>query len=183
MNEHESTEDLLSALIDGELDPAARAAVEARLGSSPEWQAALTEISETRAALRALGPVEAPDGFWDRVVHDVEGLEREPGEREPGEREPGEREGAAVPLLPNRERRHRTGSGHRRARRPARRRVAILGGVAATFVVGVAAVPGATPDPVTPPVAAFSQSHATRSAVGDDAISTLASAVVSRFGQ
>lgn len=178
MNEHEPTEDLLSALIDGELDLAAKAAVEAHLGSSSEWQLALTEISETRAALRALGPVEAPDGFWERVVHDVEGLEHEPVEREPVERE-----GVALALFSDRARRHRTGSGHRPARRPARRQVAILAGVAATFVVGVAAVPGATPDPVTPPVGAFSQSHATRSAVGDDAISTLASAVVSRFGQ
>ncbi|HUV10886.1 MAG TPA: hypothetical protein VMX12_07895, partial [Acidimicrobiia bacterium] len=68
MSERQLSEDLLSALLDGELDDDARVQVEARLASSAEWQTVLAEIAETRAALRGLGAVAAPDGFWDQVL-------------------------------------------------------------------------------------------------------------------
>lgn len=163
MSELDLSEDLLSALVDGELDDATRVAVEARLASDPDWQAVLAEVSETRAAIRGLGAVDAPAGFWERV------LAEEPSG------------GTVVDLTARRDRRRvpapsRVGAG---------RRVAMLAGVAAAaaFVVGVAAFPSTSPDRVQPPVAAFSEAHSTRSSVGNDAISTLAPVAVSSFGR
>jgi anti-sigma factor RsiW len=64
-------ESLLSAYVDGELDATERAAVDARLAESDEWRAVLTEVRAARDALRALPLVDAPDGFWERVLeHD-----------------------------------------------------------------------------------------------------------------
>jgi len=64
------------------------------------------------------------------------------------------------------------------ARRRRRGRwVAAAGAVAAMVAVGaVAFVPG--PDRVRPPVATFTDAHAARSSMGNDAISTLAGAAV-----
>ena len=151
MSDRRLTEDLLSALLDDELDIATRGVVDVRLAQSTEWQGVLAEVSETRAALRGLGTVDAPAGFWDRVLATDD---------------------AVVDLTAGR-------SQHRG------RAVAALAGVAAAaaFVVGVVAFPSAAPDRVRPPVAAFSDAHATRSSVGDDAISSLASVGVSRFGR
>lgn len=72
----EPTEDLLSAYLDGELEPAERVAVEARLTASPEWRAVLEEIRAARAALRGAPAREAPPGFWDDVLHTGPGASR-----------------------------------------------------------------------------------------------------------
>lgn len=159
MSERPLTEDLLSALLDDELDAATRVEVEARLAISADWQATLTELTETRTALRGLGAVDAPDEFWERVLASDD---------------------VVVDLAARHGRRHGRGRGHGR-----RRRVVALAGVAAAavFAVGVVAFPTSTPDRVRPPVAAFSDAHASRSSVGTDAISTLASVGVSRFGR
>jgi anti-sigma factor RsiW len=61
------TPDVLSAYLDGELDAAERAAVEARLEESAEWRAELAEVRAARDALRGLPSREAPAGFWDAV--------------------------------------------------------------------------------------------------------------------
>ena len=59
---------LLSAYLDGELDTAARAAVDARLAESDAWRADLAAVRTARDAVRTLAPVEAPAGFWERVL-------------------------------------------------------------------------------------------------------------------
>ncbi len=176
MAERELSEDLLSALLDDELDAATRAEVEARVAADPAWGEVLIEITETREAIRGLGAVDAPPGLWDAVLQDVGA--RDVGARDVGAREVGSRDADpdVVDLASRRA---------RRAARPNRRKVAALAGIAAAaaFVVGVAAVPTATPERVRPPVAAFSDAHAARASVGDDAISNLASVGISRFGR
>src|SRR3954462_14336995 len=64
--------DMLSAYLDDELTEAERAAVEARLEVSVEWQAELAEVESARAIVRGLPTREAPPGFWERVVANVE---------------------------------------------------------------------------------------------------------------
>jgi anti-sigma factor RsiW len=59
--------DVLSGYLDGELDAAERAAVEARLEESAEWRAELAEVRAARDALRGLPARDAPAGFWDAV--------------------------------------------------------------------------------------------------------------------
>ena len=59
--------------------------------------------------------------------------------------------------------------------RPARW-AALAAGAAAAVIVGVTLVPGE--DRVEPAVAAFTDAHAVRSSVGNDAVSTLAGATV-----
>jgi anti-sigma factor RsiW len=61
------TPDVLSAYLDGELDDAERAAVEARLEQSVEWRDELAEVRAARDALRGLPERDAPAGFWDAV--------------------------------------------------------------------------------------------------------------------
>jgi anti-sigma factor RsiW len=61
-------EDALSAYLDGELDDAARAEVDARLAESEQWRAVLDELRETRTALRALPQVDAAPEFWTRML-------------------------------------------------------------------------------------------------------------------
>jgi anti-sigma factor RsiW len=68
MSEQHLHEDALSAYLDGELDPAARAEVEARLAESAEWRAILDELRETRGALRSLPQVDTSPEFWRTVL-------------------------------------------------------------------------------------------------------------------
>ena len=62
----EMPEDALSAYLDGELTPDARAAVEARLDASPEWRAILADVRVARDAVRQLPTAAPPEGFWER---------------------------------------------------------------------------------------------------------------------
>jgi anti-sigma factor RsiW len=64
--------DMLSAYLDGELNDAERAAVEQRLDASEEWRAELAEVESARAIVRGLPVRDAPPGFWDRVLAQVE---------------------------------------------------------------------------------------------------------------
>ena len=48
-----------------------REAVEARLAASPEWRAELAEVRAAREAVRGLPSLQAPAGFWDRVLANV----------------------------------------------------------------------------------------------------------------
>lgn len=61
-------EELLSAFLDDELLPDARAEVEAHLAESAGWRAQLAEVRETRDLVRALPVREAPGGFWDSLL-------------------------------------------------------------------------------------------------------------------
>jgi anti-sigma factor RsiW len=59
--------EMLSGYLDDELDPALRAAVEARLAESSEWRAELEDVRAARTAVRGLPSRDAPPGFWDAV--------------------------------------------------------------------------------------------------------------------
>jgi hypothetical protein len=101
----------------------------------------LEEVRETRDAVRALPPRDAPASFWSDVLGS---------------------DATVVELAAAR---------HRRARTPARW-AALAAGAAAAVIVGVALVP--SEDRVEPAVAAFTDAHAVRASVGNDAVSTLA---------
>jgi len=64
--------DFLSGYLDGELTSEERAEVEARLAASPELRAELDEIRVVRDAVRSLPRRDAPAGFWDTIVANVE---------------------------------------------------------------------------------------------------------------
>ena len=65
---YEMDESILSAYVDGELDDDARTAVEQRLAESGEWPSVLEEVRATRDAVRSLPSVDAPAGYWNRVL-------------------------------------------------------------------------------------------------------------------
>jgi len=64
--------DLLSAYLDGALDASTRASVDARLRDSEAWRVELAAVESARRLVRDLPVRDAPDGFWARVVDDVE---------------------------------------------------------------------------------------------------------------
>jgi len=64
---HDLDESFLSAYLDGELDDATRAVVDARLVESPAWRAELADVRTARDAVRSLPAAEPPSGFWDDV--------------------------------------------------------------------------------------------------------------------
>ena len=64
--------DFLSGYLDGELTGEELDEVEARLAASPELRAELDEIRVVRDAVRSLPRHDAPSGFWDTVVANVE---------------------------------------------------------------------------------------------------------------
>jgi anti-sigma factor RsiW len=68
---HELVSEMLSAYLDDELDATTLNAVEARLVASSEWRAELAEVQAAREAVRGLPDLEAPAGFWDRVLATV----------------------------------------------------------------------------------------------------------------
>jgi ferric-dicitrate binding protein FerR (iron transport regulator) len=61
-------DDRLSGYLDGELDPAERAAVDSFLAQSDAWRNALTEVQWARDTVRALPWHDAPAGFWDDLA-------------------------------------------------------------------------------------------------------------------
>ena len=64
--------DFLSGYLDGELTVEERVEVEAQLAASPELRAELEEVTVARAAVRGLPQRDAPSGFWDAVLANVE---------------------------------------------------------------------------------------------------------------
>lgn len=64
--------DLVSAYLDGELDDDTRAAVERRLSESEAWRSELAAVESARSLVRGLPTRDAPDGFWDRVLVEVD---------------------------------------------------------------------------------------------------------------
>jgi len=142
-------EDLLSAYLDGELDASTRAAVDARLTESHEWRDILDEVRAARDAVRALPTHEAPAGFWERVL----GTPPDTATRD---------DAAPVVVLEE----------QRPARRLRTRWAALAGVAAAAVVLAVSVVPSR--DETRPPVATFTNAHAARSSLSDDAVSQLA---------
>ena len=66
MTEH--LDDLLSALLDGELGPAQEAVVSAHLAGCPACTAELEATGMVRRAVQSLPPVEPPIGFYERML-------------------------------------------------------------------------------------------------------------------
>ena len=62
----------LSALLDGDLDPAEEAELRAAMAADPALAAEWAALTDAVAALRASGPVRAPAGFEARVMAEVQ---------------------------------------------------------------------------------------------------------------
>lgn len=150
-------EELLSAFLDGECTAAERASLEARLASSAELRAVLDDVRAARAAVRALPPRDAPPEFWARILATEPGTGADPA--------------PVVDLATA-----------RRSRRPARWVAAVASAAAAAVIAAVVLVP--EPESVTPPVATFTDAHAVRSSLQEDAVGALAPiAVQAGFGR
>jgi anti-sigma factor RsiW len=157
MSEHREVElvpEMLSAYLDGELSAPERDAVEARLAESAEWRAELEDVRAAREAVRALPAREAPDGFWDSLLANVEAVAVDDT--------PGEHADEPAPVVSI------------ESRRP-RRRVAAWIAAAAAIVVGLVAVI-AVPhrSEVTPNVTAVVASHGAQGSDSGDPVSMLA---------
>lgn len=148
-------EELISAYLDGECTDLEAAWVEEQLEASAETRAVLDEVREARAAVRSLPLRDAPADFWERLL--AVGPD--------GESVDGRAATVPAPAAPG------DLAAQRRRRRPSRW-VAAAAGVAAAFVIGaVVFVPHE--QSVTPPVATFTQAHAVRSSLQEDAVSAL----------
>ena len=159
----ELPEDALSAYLDGELAPDARAAGEARLDESAEWRAIRAEVQTARDAVRALPEVEPPAGFLDGLLAEADPVDVREAEAPAG----------VVDLQEARS---------RRTPRHARWLAALGGAAAAAVVVAVLVTP--SPDRVKPAVGTFSNAHAVRTSTGDDSVSSLATVgKVTGFGR
>jgi anti-sigma factor RsiW len=152
--------DMLSAYLDGELTEAERAAVEARLEVSVEWQEELAEVESARAIVRGLPTRDAPPGFWDRVVAHVEAESTTATATPEAEVPP------AVPITAARSARRGTRVSRGRA-------VTWLAGAAAAVaaVVVVVSLPGR--DTVKPNVTAVVSQHGASTAKSGEPISGL----------
>jgi anti-sigma factor RsiW len=60
--------DLISAWLDGELDPVAAATVEARVATDIAWREELVAARDARARVRSLTEREPPSGFIDSLL-------------------------------------------------------------------------------------------------------------------
>ena len=76
--------ELLSAYLDGELTPTEAAQVHDLLERSPEHQAELARVEQARTWLRALPPVDPPDGFIERLIAEANRPVAEPKKRKWG---------------------------------------------------------------------------------------------------
>jgi anti-sigma factor RsiW len=148
------SDDLLSAYLDGELDPETRTEVEAHLAASPERRAALDDLRAARDAVRGLPMVDLTPEAWRAVIAAVAADEPAPVAA-PGR----------VAALRSRLRARPTGW-------------AGLGAAvaAAAVVAAVVFLPG--PSRVAPKVATFATEHSARASVGSDPVSSLAAASV-----
>ena len=70
MSETIEPSELLSALLDGELDDGEAAAVRAWLADHPAGQHELENLRRIRAGLRDLPAVDPPFGFYERMLLD-----------------------------------------------------------------------------------------------------------------
>jgi anti-sigma factor RsiW len=160
--------DLLSAYLDGELDDASRAEVDARLAESSEWRAELDEVRGARTMLRAVAPRRAPDGFWETVLAAVEaGVASDASDRvEPAEGDPTADPAAVAPVVEIEE--HRA---ERDGRRGPGRWVATAFAAAAAVALAVILVPQR--DTVSPDVAAVVVAHGAQASDHGDPVSTI----------
>jgi anti-sigma factor RsiW len=151
------THDFLSGYLDGELTPAERAEVEARLSASPELRAELDDVRMARDAVRALPRRSAPAGFWDAVIAHVDAAPDDDAAAVAAD-------GGHAPVHELDERRARTRNVPWRW----------IGGAVAAAVVAVAVfvVPGRTQ--VRPNVRAVATQHGAVSSDMGDSISPLA---------
>jgi anti-sigma factor RsiW len=149
-------EDLLSAYLDGECTEEQRAWVEAQLESSPQLRAVLDDVRAARDAVRALPPRDAPPEFWSRIL--APALVAFEAAAEAGSVAHAGR--ASIDLAA------------RRRRKRARWLSAVGGAAAAGLLAAVVLVP--RPQAVDPPVASFTDAHAVRASLQDDAVSSLA---------
>ncbi len=142
--------DFLSGYLDGELTVEERVEVDAQLAASPELRAELEEVTVARAAVRGLPQHDAPAGFWDAVVANVEGAAVE--------ETVGDESAAVVAIEPARRRRVRAGW--------------IAGAAAvAAAIIAVIVVPGRTS--VHPNVTAVATQHGAATSDVGDSISSL----------
>lgn len=156
----ELSEDLLSAYVDGELDDATRAAVEARLAESDEWRAVLDDVTVARTAIRSLPLRDAPSGFWEGILDSDDAASSDAASEGRG--------GAQVADLDTARSRRRSTT--------VRLAAFAASAAAAIVIVAVALVPGT--ERVKPAVATFTNAHAVRSSVGNDAVSNVAGVAV-----
>ncbi len=150
MNDHldfELVPEMLSAYLDDELSAPERDAVEARLAESAEWRTELDDVRAARDAVRALPAREAPEGFWDSLLANVEA--DDDAAEEP------------APVMSI------------ESRRP-RRRVAWIAAAAAIVVGLVAVIAVPRRNEVTPNVTAVVASHGAQGSDAGDPVSMLA---------
>lgn len=138
--------DALSGLLDGELSAGQEEAALAHLAGCQACAEELSGVRQARAWVRALPPVDAPFGFYQRVLPDRRLETSRFGRRQP----------SAV--------------GPAQLRRRASL-VALGAAAAAVTVLGVGSPP---PSPVSPAVPRLVEAHASSASVGADLLSKLA---------
>jgi anti-sigma factor RsiW len=67
-NDKSNAAELMSAYVDGELDPTQAAEFESYIAQSPEAQKQLEELQKLVRLVGGLPPVEAPPDFYDKVA-------------------------------------------------------------------------------------------------------------------
>jgi anti-sigma factor RsiW len=132
-------QELLSALLDGELDAADEAEVRAWLADHADGRQELDELADVRRQMRELPAVEPPAGFYERLLAD--GLD--------DATEPAPAVVTSIDAAPS------------RRKRRWRRSWAAVAGVGTAAAAAFVLVLGITPvsDRVVPPVNAFAERH------------------------
>ena len=72
MNEHDKIESLLSAYLDGELDPRGAQRVQRAIEADDDLARQLDELRAVRGLLHRMPRAAAPDGFVEHVLQRVE---------------------------------------------------------------------------------------------------------------
>lgn len=138
--------DALSGLLDGELPAAQEHAALAHLVACPSCAEELLVVRQARAWVRALPPVDAPFGFYERILVD------RPFQASPFGRRP-------APAA---------------SRAGVRRRAGLVALGAAAAAVAVLGVATPRQSPVSPAVPRLVEAHATSASVGADVLGKLA---------
>jgi anti-sigma factor RsiW len=169
--------DALSGLLDGELPSAQEQAALAHLGGCPSCAEELLLIRQARTWVRALPPVDAPAGFFERVLVDG-GLQPSSSGRQPSfGRQPFGRQSFGRQSF------GRQPFGRQSSGRPApplatrsnlRRRAGLVAVGAAAAAVTVLGVATPRQQPVAPAVPRLVEAHATSASVGADVLGKLA---------